>query len=82
MRFTLDLHLSSSDLESMDRLECYAARHISDVNDIMSWEQEVKASESMDHEGSTLCTAVKVVMDETGVGVEAAKKMLWIVTRE
>lgn len=82
MRFTLDLHLSRSDLESMGRLECYAARHISAVNDIMSWEKEVKAAGSTHHEGSVLCTAVKVVMDETGVGEEAAKKMLWLVTRE
>ena len=29
-----------------------------------------------------LCSAVKVVMDETGVGVEAAKRVLWLVTRE
>lgn len=29
-----------------------------------------------------LCSAVKVVMEETGVGVEAAKRMLWLMTRE
>ncbi|KAL8699839.1 MAG: hypothetical protein Q9201_005771 [Fulgogasparrea decipioides] len=82
MRFSLDLHLSPSELRWMDRLERYCARHISAVNDIMSWEKELKASQSIHHEGSVLCTAVKVVMDETGVDVAAAKKMLWVVTRE
>ena len=82
MRFSLDLHLSPSELHSMDRLERYCARHISAVNDIMSWEKEVKASQSGHQEGAILCTAVKVVMDESGIDVEAAKKVLWIVTRE
>lgn len=66
----------------MDRLECFAARHIAAVNDIMSWEKEVRASKATCHEGSVLCTAVKVVMEEMDVGIEAAKKMLWLVTRE
>ena len=39
----------------------------------MSWEKEVKSSQSGHHEGSILCSAVNVRMDETGVGVEAAK---------
>ena len=82
MRFSLNLHLSPLELRSMDRLERYGARHISAVNDIMSWEKEVKASQSGHREGSVLCTAVKVVMDETDVAVEAAKKVLWLVTRE
>ena len=82
MRFSLDLHLSPSELRSVDRLERYAAQHISAVNDILSWEKEYKASQSDHYEGSVLCSAVKVAMDETGVGIEAAKKMLWLMTRE
>ena len=66
----------------MDLFECYCARHISAVNDITSWDKELKASQLGHHEGSVLCTAVKVVMDETDVGVDAAKKVLWLVTRE
>ena len=66
----------------MNRLERYCARHISAVNDILSWEKEYKASQLGHREGSVLCSAVKVVMDETGVGVEAAKRVLWLVTRE
>jgi len=78
----MDLHLSHAEVKSMDRLERYSARHISAVNDITSWEKEVRASQMGHHEGSVLCSAVKVVMEETGVGVEAAKKMLWLMTRE
>ena len=82
MRFSMDLHLSPAELRYMNRLERYCARHISAVNDITSWEKEVEASQSGHHEGSVLCSAVKVVMEETGVGVEPAKKMLWLMTRE
>ena len=78
----MDLHLSRSELQSMGRLQRYCARHISAVNDITSWEKEVKASQSGHHEGAVLCSAVKVVMEELGVDVEPAKRMLWLLTRE
>jgi aristolochene synthase len=82
MLFSMDLHLSSAELRSMKYLERYSARHISAVNDITSWEKEVKASGSGHHEGSVLCSAVKVAMEEIGVGVEPAKRMLWLMARE
>lgn len=83
MCFTMDLRLDGVDLGSLGRLERYCGRHISAVNDILSWEKEVRAAEASDSaEGAALCSAVKVVMEETGVGVEAAKRVLWQVTRE
>lgn len=82
MRFSMDLHLAPAELQSMSSLERYYARHISAVNDITSWEKEVKASKSSEAEGAVLCSAVKVVIDETGVEFGAAKKMLWLMTRE
>ncbi len=81
-RFSMVLHLSPAELQSMNGLERYCARHIAAVNDITSWEKEVRASQSGHHEGSVLCSAVKVVTEEMGVGVEAAKRMLWLMTRE
>ncbi|KAI9787986.1 MAG: hypothetical protein M1816_007290 [Peltula sp. TS41687] len=82
MRFCLDLHLSPAELESMVELEIYCARHISVVNDIMSWEKELKAAQSGHREGSVLCTAVKVMADETCLSVPAAKRVLWHMVRE
>lgn len=82
MRFSMELHLDPTELRSMSRLERYCARHISAVNDIQSWEKELITSEASDAEGVVLCSAVKVVMDETGVDTDAAKRMLWLVTRE
>ena len=82
MCFTLDLHLSSEESKSMETLEKYCARHISIVNDIMSWEKEVKASQSGHREGSILCSAVKVLEDDADLEPEAAKRILWYITRE
>ncbi|CAL8580509.1 hypothetical protein XPA_006230 [Xanthoria parietina] len=83
MCFTMSLRPNAAELESLGRLERYCGRHISAVNDILSWEKEVRAAEASDGaEGAVLCSAVKVVMEETGVGVEAAKRVLWQVTRE
>ncbi|MCJ1344096.1 hypothetical protein MMC31_002299 [Peltigera leucophlebia] len=82
MCFTLDLHLTPEESASMEILERYCARHISIVNDIMSWEKEVKAAQSGHHEGSVLCSAVKVLADETSLEPEAAKRILWYIARE
>ena len=82
MRFSLDLHLSPEDLKSMEFMESYCGRHISVVNDILSWEKEVKKSRSGHREGSVLCSAVKVLADETGLGIDAAKRVLWCIARE
>lgn len=48
----------------------------------MSWEKEVIAAQSGHHEGSVLCSAVKVLADETSLEPEAAKRILWYIARE
>ena len=81
-RFCTCLHLSDEDLRIVKPLESYVSRHVSSVNDILSWEKELKLSQSVSHEGAVLCTAVKIVMDNTGAEAEIAKGMLWIMVRE
>ena len=82
MRFTMNLHLSLEELKSLEALEGYCARHISIINDIFSWEKELKASQTSSSEGAVLCSAVKVLADETSLRPEAAKRILWCITRE
>ena len=82
MRFVMDLHLTGRELEAMAPLERICARQISVVNDIFSWDKELLASQKSHAEGSSLCTAVKVMADETGLGIGAAKRVLWALTRE
>ena len=82
MRFAMDLRLSAHELEGLALLERTCSRQISVVNDIFSWSKELLASQKSQAEGSSLCTAVKVMADETGLEIEAAKRVLWVLTRE
>jgi aristolochene synthase len=78
----MDLTLTPSQLSIMAPIERNCARHISIVNDIFSWEKELRASKTAHHEGGVLCSAVKVMADQTGLGIESSKRVLWALTRE
>jgi aristolochene synthase len=82
MMFTMDIRLSPEELSSMQPLEENCAKQISVVNDIYSWEKELLASQSGHKEGSALCSAVKVLSDETYLGIPATKRVLWSTVRE
>lgn len=82
MRYTMGLRLSSLELESLRPLEENCSKHISIVNDIYSYEKELIASKTGHKEGACLCTAVKVVADETSLGIQATKRVLWSMVRE
>ncbi|KAM4067572.1 aristolochene synthase [Hirsutella rhossiliensis] len=82
MRFVMDLHLTAAELEEIKPAEKNCAKHISIVNDIYSWEKELKQSKASQEEGSYLCSAVRVLADSTGLDVEAGKACLWTMVRE
>ncbi|KAL8648737.1 MAG: hypothetical protein Q9226_005875 [Calogaya cf. arnoldii] len=82
MRFAMGFHLTPSETESMSPLEHNCSKHLSVVNDIYSWDKEIKASKTGHLEGAALCSAVKVVAEETNLGFDAAKRVLWSMTRE
>ncbi|TRX96865.1 hypothetical protein FHL15_002171 [Xylaria flabelliformis] len=63
-------------------LEKNSGKHLTIVNDIFSWEKEVKASKELHSEGAILCSSLKIVMDETGINVDGAKRLLWLLARE
>ncbi|KAH7405672.1 isoprenoid synthase domain-containing protein [Phaeosphaeria sp. MPI-PUGE-AT-0046c] len=82
MRFSMDLRMSSHEIDALQPIEQNCARHISVVNDIFSWEKEVRASNTGDSEGAVLCSAVRVLSEELAIGIEATKRVLWTAVRE
>lgn len=82
MRFSMAIHLTPQELETMVPLERNCSKHISVVNDIYSWEKELKASQSGHQEGSVLCSAVQVLALETNLDIDAAKRVLWSMVKE
>ncbi|KAL2871614.1 uncharacterized protein BJX67DRAFT_342720 [Aspergillus lucknowensis] len=52
------------------------------VNDICSWDKELKSSRDSATEGSALCSSVLIVSEQLYLGVEGAKRILWTVCRE
>lgn len=82
MRFTMNIHPTVDELAALKPLEQNCAKQISVVNDIYSYEKEELSSRTGHHEGSFLCSAVKVVADEASLDVAATKRVLWSMVRE
>lgn len=78
----MDLRLPPSTLASLAPLERNSSKQISIVNDIYSWEKELRSWQLHPEEGSVLCTAVKILADGTSLGIESAKRVLWAMARE
>lgn len=82
MRFVMKLELTPLELDSVKDVDLNCAKHISVVNDIYSYEKELKQAESCKEEGSVLCTSVRVVGHECNVDAVASKRILWSMCRE
>ncbi|XEV01651.1 hypothetical protein FSHL1_006938 [Fusarium sambucinum] len=82
MRFSMKLHLTPKELESVNDLELNCSKHISVINDVYSWEKEIKAFHEGHPEGSAVCSAVSVLSNETGLSFAASKRVLWTMCRE
>ena len=81
MRYTMSLHLKLMNLEAIRQIEMDVGRSISIINDILSFEKQVKTSTAA-HEGSTLRSAVSILCLECKVSYDAAKHVLWTLCRE
>ena len=84
LRFLLDLHLSPTEIASAADIERNFSRQICVVNDICSWEKEVKAATTTPANGGgehVFCSAVKVLADETRLTPAATKGILWTMVR-
>lgn len=82
MRFVMKLELTSKELEVVKPCDLNCSKHISVVNDIYSWEKELKQSQDSPEEGSVLCSSVQVMIEAAAVNTEAAKRVLWSMCRE
>ena len=82
MRFSMDLHLTEEEISSVHPIEQNCAKHLSVLNDILSWDKEYLAAQTGHPEGSAICSAVQVLSDETSIPYSAAKRVLWVMCRE
>lgn len=83
MCFVMEIHLTESELAALQPLEKNCAKHESVINDIFSWEKEVRAAAaSSAGEGAAICSAVQVLSDEINLDVDATKRVLWTMIRE
>ncbi|KAB8209383.1 Aristolochene synthase in complex with 12,13 Difluorofarnesyl diphosphate [Aspergillus parasiticus] len=82
MRFSMELYITPQELSSVQPLEQNCAKHLSVLNDIMSWDKEYLAYQTGHPEGSAICSAVQVLSDETSLPYEACKRVLWVMCRE
>ncbi|EAW12421.1 terpene synthase metal binding domain protein [Aspergillus clavatus NRRL 1] len=82
MRFTMDLELTPEEQAAMVPLDRNCSKQISVVNDMWSWEKEVRASQSGHKEGSALCSGVKVLAEATNLDIAATKRLLQAMVEE
>ncbi|KAF2126685.1 terpenoid synthase [Dothidotthia symphoricarpi CBS 119687] len=78
----MGLRLSTEELEGIKALEANCAKQLSVVNDICSYNKEEEAARTGHKEGAFLCLAVKVLAEETKLGIPATKRVLWYITQE
>lgn len=74
--------MEADELASMEALETNCSKQLSVVNDIYSFEKEERASRTGHKEGASLCSAVKILAEETHLGIAATKRVLWTMVRE
>ncbi|KAI0195872.1 Aristolochene synthase from penicillium Roqueforti [Astrocystis sublimbata] len=82
MRFSMDLHLTPSELVRMKPLEQNCSKHISIVNDIWSYEKEARSAQTGHKEGAFLCNAMSVFGNSTSLDIDASRRVLTYMTWE
>lgn len=82
MRYSMALHITDSEVESVREIEMNCSKHISVINDIYSWEKEVAAAQNLHEEGGVLCSSVQIMVNEMDISVDAVKRILRTLCRE
>ncbi|KAK2616580.1 Aristolochene synthase prx2 [Conoideocrella luteorostrata] len=82
MRFAMELHLNAEEIASAVPIEQNCAKHLSVVNDILSWDKEYIQFHTGHPEGSAICSAIQVLATETCLPYSACKRVLWVLCRE
>lgn len=81
-RFSMGLRLTNEDIEALNEINMNMARQLPLLNDICSWEKELKKARESKADGARLCSAVKIIIDTLKVDAEAAQRLLWHMCRE
>ncbi|KAI7774774.1 aristolochene synthase [Diaporthe eres] len=82
MRFSMGLHVSAAELSAAAPADMTCSKHLSVVNDIWSYEKELKASKTAHEEGGVLCTSVAILARDASLSIPAAKRVLYSMCRE
>ncbi|KAI0904516.1 Aristolochene synthase in complex with 12,13 Difluorofarnesyl diphosphate [Ustulina deusta] len=80
--FTQSIRLTKEEWVLVDPVDKNSARHISVINDIWSYDKEVRAAATLKQEGSTMLNAVDILADEASMPAESAKRVLYQLCRE
>lgn len=78
----MQLKLTDEDIASVLPIEQNYAKHLSVVNDILSWDKEYIQFQEGHPEGSAICSAVQVLATEASLSYSACKRVLWVLCRE
>ncbi|KAK8048212.1 hypothetical protein PG994_009942 [Apiospora phragmitis] len=81
-RFSMGLEMSAEDLRLVEPLDRIWFRHVSVINDVWSYDKEVRQSKESGEEGAVLCSSVAILCEETQVSAEASKRTLTYLCRE
>ena len=82
MRFSMGVRITEEELAEAKEVEQNCSKHLSVINDIFSYEKEVKAAKTLHEEGGALCSSVQIIANEADVSVDAAKRILLNMARE
>ncbi|KAL8903875.1 MAG: hypothetical protein Q9207_003646 [Kuettlingeria erythrocarpa] len=74
MAYGMDLHLSASEFASIAGIEDSYSKLLITVNDIKSYDKEIRSFKASQAEGGTILNMVQMQVDETGCSVAAAKR--------
>ena len=78
----MDLRISDASLESVTEIELLYSSFSMIVNDILSFDKEVRQYQEGGMEGSEILNAVELTAVDIGVSQAAAKRILWVMCRE
>lgn len=82
MRYSMALRLSPAELALAKPAAMTCSKHLSVINDIWSYEKELKASRTAHKEGGAMCSSVAILTLDTGLSVSATKRVLFSMCRE
>jgi len=75
-------HVPASDLARAHDLEKNYSDCITSINDVCSYDKEALAARTLHREGGSVCSAVQVLADETGLPPQMTKRIMWSMIRE